>query len=140
MNGDWTLVFTCFINCTNQKTTYIPVFRVSKYQIIEEKERTHDDSGMDVPYSRVSINLLGDPDIQNALNKSASAEDLISPRGFSLVCLVIVATHGILCTCYHRSQSVSNLIISYLHTCWSCMLFIHSLLLLVFVNYIGFRF
>ncbi|XP_048773019.1 DENN domain-containing protein 1B-like isoform X3 [Ostrea edulis] len=59
--------------------------RVSKYQIIEEKERTHDDSGMDVPYSRVSINLLGDPDIQNALNKSASAEDLISPRGFSLI-------------------------------------------------------
>lgn len=55
------------------------------YKIIEEKERPVDDSGMDVPYSRVSINLLGDPDIQNALNKSASAEDLVSPQGFSLI-------------------------------------------------------
>lgn len=68
-------------------------FRKSTYQIIEERERPSDDSGMDLPYSRVSINLLGDPDIQNALNKSASAEDLVSPQRFSLVCLVIVA-HG----------------------------------------------
>ncbi|XP_061184191.1 DENN domain-containing protein 1B-like isoform X2 [Saccostrea echinata] len=59
--------------------------RMTKYKIIEEKEKTQDDSGMDLPYNRVSINLLGDPDIQNALNKSASAEDLISPRGLSLI-------------------------------------------------------
>ncbi|XP_062612531.1 DENN domain-containing protein 1B-like isoform X3 [Saccostrea cucullata] len=59
--------------------------RMTKYKIIEEKEKTQDDSGMDLPYNRVSINLLGDPDIQNALNKSASAEDLVSPRGYSLI-------------------------------------------------------
>lgn len=72
-------------------------FRISKYKIIEEREKTQDDSGMDLPYNRVSINLLGDPDIQNALNKSASAEDLVSPRGPSLVGLVVVA-HGSLYT------------------------------------------
>ncbi|XP_078324597.1 uncharacterized protein LOC111125891 isoform X6 [Crassostrea virginica] len=62
-----------------------PTQRISKYKIIEEREKTQDDSGMDLPYNRVSINLLGDPDIQNALNKSASAEDLVSPRGPSLI-------------------------------------------------------
>lgn len=80
-------------------------FRKSTYQIIEERERPSDDSGMDLPYSRVSINLLGDPDIQNALNKSASAEDLVSPQRFSLVCLVIVA-HGSLLYAPHITRFI----------------------------------
>ena len=82
---------------TNGLMEVLVCFRISKYKIIEEREKTQDDSGMDLPYNRVSINLLGDPDIQNALNKSASAEDLVSPRGPSLVGLVVVA-HGSLFT------------------------------------------
>ena len=100
-------------------------FRISKYKIIEEREKTQDDSGMDLPYNRVSINLLGDPDIQNALNKSASAEDLVSPRGPSLVGLVVVA-HGSLYTHHmpHWDQSGSCM-----HHFWICMLhlFFHCL-------------
>lgn len=45
--------------------------------MIEEKNL--DDT--DVTYNRVSINLLNDPDIQFAINKSASAEDITHTQG-----------------------------------------------------------
>lgn len=51
--------------------------RVSKYKVISfGDEKSTDDSEVDLSYNRVSVNLLSDPDIQVALNKSASAEDL----------------------------------------------------------------
>ncbi|XP_056011229.1 DENN domain-containing protein 1B-like isoform X11 [Ostrea edulis] len=47
--------------------------RVSKYQIIEEKERTHDDSGMDVPYSRIDVAEESD----SSCNSSPAPSSLI---------------------------------------------------------------
>ncbi|CAC5377246.1 DENND1 [Mytilus coruscus] len=51
--------------------------RVSKYKLINlADEKSMDDSEADLSYNRISVNLLSDPDIQVALNKSASVEDL----------------------------------------------------------------
>ncbi|XP_052093628.1 DENN domain-containing protein 1A-like isoform X3 [Mytilus californianus] len=51
--------------------------RVSKYKLIHlADEKSIDDSEADLSYNRISVNLLSDPDIQVALNKSASVEDL----------------------------------------------------------------
>ncbi|XP_063423586.1 uncharacterized protein LOC134707596 isoform X10 [Mytilus trossulus] len=51
--------------------------RVSKYKLVHlADEKSVDDSEADLSYNRISFNLLSDPDLQVAMNKSASVEDL----------------------------------------------------------------
>ncbi|VDI76924.1 DENN domain-containing protein 1, partial [Mytilus galloprovincialis] len=51
--------------------------RVSKYKLVNlDNEKSIDDSEADLSYNRISFNLLSDPDLQVAMNKSASVEDL----------------------------------------------------------------
>lgn len=60
-------------------TVSTPDSKVSKYKVIQfNDEHSVDDSEAELSYNRVSMNLLADPDIQVALNKSksVSAEDL----------------------------------------------------------------
>ncbi|XP_064617095.1 DENN domain-containing protein 1B-like [Liolophura sinensis] len=52
------------------------------YRLLSEK--SVDDSDPRLEYSRISINLLEDPDIQNAMRKSASMELVIPGHGTSM--------------------------------------------------------
>ncbi|XP_060069680.1 DENN domain-containing protein 1B-like isoform X2 [Ylistrum balloti] len=55
--------------------------RISRYKMITVEEKFHDDSDVELAYNRVSVNLLSDPDIQQALNRAASAENIVRMSG-----------------------------------------------------------
>lgn len=55
--------------------------RISRYKMIMVEEKVHDDSDVELAYNRVSVNLLSDPDIQQAMNRAASAENIVRMSG-----------------------------------------------------------
>ncbi|XP_021351349.1 DENN domain-containing protein 1A-like isoform X3 [Mizuhopecten yessoensis] len=55
--------------------------RISRYKMITVEEKVYDDSDVELSYNRVSVNLLSDPDIQQALNRAASAENIVRMSG-----------------------------------------------------------
>ncbi|XP_033731313.1 DENN domain-containing protein 1B-like isoform X3 [Pecten maximus] len=55
--------------------------RISRYKMIMVEEKVYDDSDVELAYNRVSVNLLSDPDIQQAMNRAASAENIVRMSG-----------------------------------------------------------